>query len=84
MEFGTEGTRREAKRVVKKSLSQLMPGSFRHSTRPIAHLVTNAGFAIHDLDVFYEDGAPKTLGADSLGVAGAPLASADTQGRRSP
>ncbi|MBD9487550.1 hypothetical protein [Ensifer sp. ENS11] len=36
MEFGTEGTRREAKRVVKKSLSQLMPGSFRHSTRPIA------------------------------------------------
>jgi SAM-dependent methyltransferase len=43
-----------------------------HLTRPIAHLLTNAGFAIHDLDVFYEDGAPKILGADSLGVAGAP------------
>ncbi|MBD9623360.1 hypothetical protein IB279_10435 [Ensifer sp. ENS06] len=36
MEFGTEGTRRKAKRIVKKSLSQIMPGSFRHSTRPIA------------------------------------------------
>jgi ubiquinone/menaquinone biosynthesis C-methylase UbiE len=42
-----------------------------HLTRPITHLLTNAGFAIRDLDVFYEDGAPKIFGADSLGVAGA-------------
>ena len=38
-------------------------------TRPIADLVTAAGFTITELDVFYEDGAPKVLGADSLGVA---------------
>ena len=40
-----------------------------HLTRPIADLVTAAGFTITELDVFYEDGAPKSLGADSLGVA---------------
>ena len=40
-----------------------------HLTRPIADLVTAAGFTITELDVFYEDGAPKVLGADSLGVA---------------
>jgi ubiquinone/menaquinone biosynthesis C-methylase UbiE len=40
-----------------------------HLTRPITHLLTDAGFAIRELDVFYEDGAPKILGADSLGVA---------------
>jgi SAM-dependent methyltransferase len=40
-----------------------------HLTRPIARLLTDAGFSITELDVFYEDGAPKVLGADSLGVA---------------
>ena len=40
-----------------------------HLTRPIADLVTSAGFTITELDVFYGDGAPKVLGADSLGVA---------------
>jgi SAM-dependent methyltransferase len=40
-----------------------------HLTRPIAGLVTDAGFTITDLDVFYEDGAPKFLAADSLGTA---------------
>ena len=43
-----------------------------HLTRPIADLVTNAGFTITDLDVFYEDGAPKPVGAATLGVATAP------------
>ena len=40
-----------------------------HLTRPIADLLTDAGFTITELDVFYEDGAPKVLAADSLGVA---------------
>ena len=32
-------------------------------------LVDAAGFTLTELDVFYEDGAPKVLAADSLGVA---------------
>jgi ubiquinone/menaquinone biosynthesis C-methylase UbiE len=40
-----------------------------HLTRPIVDLLTTAGFTITDLDVFYEDGSPKIMGADSLGVA---------------
>lgn len=40
-----------------------------HLTRPIVDLLTGAGFTITDLDVFYEDGTPKFLGADSLGTA---------------
>ena len=43
-----------------------------HLTRPIVPLLTNAGFTIKDVDVFYEDGAPKFLAADSLGVAVSP------------
>ena len=45
-----------------------------HLTRPIAGLLTDAGFTISELDVFYEEGAPKIMGADSLGVASAPAA----------
>ena len=37
--------------------------------RPIVQLLTDAGFTIGELDVFYEKGAPKFLRADSLGVA---------------
>ena len=40
-----------------------------HLTRPIVDLLTDAGFTITELDVFYEKGAPKALGADSLGIA---------------
>lgn len=40
-----------------------------HLTRPIAELLTDAGFSITEIDVFYEPGAPKFLAADSLGVA---------------
>ena len=40
-----------------------------HLTRPVAQLLMDAGFTITELDVFYEDGTPKFLGADSLGTA---------------
>jgi ubiquinone/menaquinone biosynthesis C-methylase UbiE len=43
-----------------------------HLTRPVVDLLTSAGFTITELDVFYEDGAPKPLGADSLGIAESP------------
>ncbi len=43
-----------------------------HFTRPIVDLLTAAGFTITDLDVFYEKGAPKFAGADSLGTAVSP------------
>jgi ubiquinone/menaquinone biosynthesis C-methylase UbiE len=43
-----------------------------HLTRPIADLLTDAGFTITEIDVFYEEGAPKFLGADSLGTAVSP------------
>jgi len=45
-----------------------------HLTRPIADLVTAAGFTVTELDVFYQEGTPKVTGADSLGVAVAPPA----------
>jgi ubiquinone/menaquinone biosynthesis C-methylase UbiE len=37
--------------------------------RPILALITDAGFTIKEVDVFYEKGAPKFVAADSLGVA---------------
>jgi SAM-dependent methyltransferase len=40
-----------------------------HLTRPIADLLTRAGFTITELDVYYEQGTPKFVGANSLGVA---------------
>ena len=40
-----------------------------HFTRPIVDLLTAAGLTIKELDVFYEKGAPKFAGADSLGTA---------------
>jgi ubiquinone/menaquinone biosynthesis C-methylase UbiE len=40
-----------------------------HFTRPIVDLLTTAGFTIAELDIFYEKGAPKFAGADSLGIA---------------
>jgi SAM-dependent methyltransferase len=43
-----------------------------HFTRPIVDLLTAAGFTIEELDVFYEKGAPKFAGADSLGTALSP------------
>ena len=40
-----------------------------HLTRPILEMLTDAGYTISEVDVFYEKGAPKFVGADSLGVA---------------
>jgi len=39
-----------------------------HVSRPIVDLLTNAGFEVTELDVFYQRGAPKFAGAVSLGV----------------
>ena len=44
-----------------------------HLTRQIVDHLKTAGFEITELDQFYEEGAPKTMGADSLGVAVSPL-----------
>ena len=43
-----------------------------HLTRPVVDLLTTAGFTITAVDVFYEEGAPKVFGADSLGAALSP------------
>lgn len=43
-----------------------------HLTRRIVPLLTDAGFVVTDVDVFYEEGAPKFLAADSLGTATSP------------
>lgn len=43
-----------------------------HLTRRVAPLLTSAGFTISELDEFYEEGAPKVMGADSLGTAVSP------------
>jgi ubiquinone/menaquinone biosynthesis C-methylase UbiE len=40
-----------------------------HLTRQFPDLISAAGFTIADVDRFYEDGAPKFLAADSLGMA---------------
>ena len=40
-----------------------------HLTRPIVDMLKQAGFEITELDQFYEEGTPKVLGAESLGVA---------------
>lgn len=43
-----------------------------HFTRPIVDLLMTAGFAIKELDVFYEKGTSKIAGADNLGSALSP------------
>ncbi|HEV3363613.1 MAG TPA: class I SAM-dependent methyltransferase [Acidimicrobiia bacterium] len=43
-----------------------------HLTRPIADLVSEAGFTITELDAFYEKGVPKPWGSAFLGVAVSP------------
>ncbi|MGZ4620016.1 MAG: class I SAM-dependent methyltransferase [Frankiaceae bacterium] len=45
-----------------------------HLTKPIAELIAAAGFTVTDLDVFYEKGAPKFVGAQSRGIAMSPPA----------
>jgi ubiquinone/menaquinone biosynthesis C-methylase UbiE len=43
-----------------------------HLTRPVVQLLTDAGFTVTEVDVFYDEGAPKFLVADSLGTAVSP------------
>jgi ubiquinone/menaquinone biosynthesis C-methylase UbiE len=43
-----------------------------HLTRPIVDLVKGAGFEITRLDTYYEQGTPKPLGANALGLAESP------------
>ena len=43
-----------------------------HLTRPIDHLLTDAGFEVAELERFYEKGALKSLGAEYLGSAVSP------------
>jgi ubiquinone/menaquinone biosynthesis C-methylase UbiE len=40
-----------------------------HLTRPVLPMITSAGFTIVDADVFYQKGAPKSIGAFTLGSA---------------
>jgi SAM-dependent methyltransferase len=40
-----------------------------HLNRPIVDQLRDAGFTIDAVDVYYEEGTPKFLGANSLGVA---------------
>ena len=64
-----EGVRRWQRRL--EPLEKRVFGGC-HLTRPVVDLLATAGFTITELDVFYEKGAPKFLGADSLGVAMSP------------
>ena len=43
-----------------------------HLDRPVVDLVRGAGFVIEELDVYYQEGSPKVVGAHSLGVAVSP------------
>jgi ubiquinone/menaquinone biosynthesis C-methylase UbiE len=61
-----EGVRRWQHRL--EPLQQRMFGGC-HLTRPIVDLLRQAGFSITELDVYYEKGSPKFVGANSLGVA---------------
>jgi len=42
-----------------------------HLTRPIVDLIEQSGFTVKELDVFYEEGAPRPRAATSLGIAAA-------------
>jgi ubiquinone/menaquinone biosynthesis C-methylase UbiE len=43
-----------------------------HLTRPTVELLQGAGFEIAEVDSYYEKGAPKVFGANSLGIARSP------------
>jgi SAM-dependent methyltransferase len=64
-----EGVRRWQRRL--NPVQKLITGGCQ-LTRPIVDLLTTAGFTITNIDVFYEEGAAKITGADSLGTALSP------------
>ncbi len=43
-----------------------------HLTRPIVELLEESGFVVSEVDRYYEKGAPRAFGANSLGVAQSP------------
>jgi ubiquinone/menaquinone biosynthesis C-methylase UbiE len=63
---GDDGVRRWQHRL--DPLQQRLFGGC-HLNRPIVELVKDAGFEVTALDVYYQKGAPKPVGANSLGVA---------------
>ncbi|MFD5525574.1 class I SAM-dependent methyltransferase [Streptomyces virginiae] len=66
---GDAGVRRWQRRI--EPLHKRLFGGC-HLTRPTVELLTAAGFTVTELDVFYEERAPKPFAADSLGVALSP------------
>jgi ubiquinone/menaquinone biosynthesis C-methylase UbiE len=64
-----EGVRRWQHRL--DPLQQRLFGGC-HLTRATPELLTGAGFVITELDAYYETGAPKVVGAHTLGVAQSP------------
>ncbi|MFE7181290.1 class I SAM-dependent methyltransferase [Streptomyces erythrochromogenes] len=61
---------RRAQRRIEPLHKRLCGGC--HLTRPTVDLLTAAGFTVTELDVFYQEGAPKPFAAASLGVALSP------------
>jgi ubiquinone/menaquinone biosynthesis C-methylase UbiE len=43
-----------------------------HLTRPVVGMIADAGFAVTDVDEFYDKGAPRAFAAFTLGVAVSP------------
>ncbi|MFB6694893.1 class I SAM-dependent methyltransferase [Streptomyces virginiae] len=66
---GDAGVRRWQRRI--EPLHKRLFGGC-HLTRPTVELLTAADFTVTELDVFYEERAPKPFAADSLGVALSP------------
>ena len=64
-----EGVRRWQRRL--EPIQKRALGGCR-LTRSVVEMLTNTGFTIDRLEVFYEEGAPKPIGAMSLGTALAP------------
>ncbi|MFG2822820.1 methyltransferase domain-containing protein [Kitasatospora sp. NPDC048365] len=74
LRFVEHGLAPEADQGVRRWQHRLDPIQQRafagcHLDRPIVPMITNAGFTVTDLEVFYEPGAPRILAADSLGSA---------------
>jgi len=64
-----EDVRRWQRRL--NPVQKLITGGCR-LTLPVVDLLTATGFTITEIDVFYEEGAAKITGADSLGTALSP------------
>jgi len=63
-----EKVRRTQRRI--EPLNKIVFGGC-HLTRDVVGMLTTAGFEIKEVDRFYEPGAPRFAGADSLGLAAA-------------